>query len=317
MPTNGAATARPILTVEDVPAHRAVPGRQSATITATPPMPINAGGAIVYGDCTNDVIYYPTAIEVWNAWNTVYTITSSATGSVATMATLYAIQQQLNAAANEAIMTDNTWLAWNIQQAAATITTTTAATTITVHNPWDTTWNNWVQVHDYEAADRETRVRRQVASGKQPSAEQLEQWRQEEIRQREANEKRLKDEIAAKDKAITLLKSCLTRQQIEEYEQKKHFHLHVGGKVYRIEQGSHGNVKLVDKDGKVKRSFCVQPRGIPDGDVMLAQKLMLETDEKGFYERSNVTEYDDKGQHLGTFHGARAAELLQRPQQAG
>lgn len=306
MPVTG---AMPILTIEDIPAHRAVPGRQrlqmaANTASVTGPtvprvQPFNSG-AIITGDCTNDITYYPTNVEVWDAWNEVYTLTASYVNTAATTANLYALQTGLNSIAMEATMTGDTWTAWNVRYAASTITTTNTFTVST----WDA-WND----------DFECKVRREIAAGRRPSAEQQEKWRQDEIARKAAEEKRLREEITAKDKAILLLKSCLTPQQLEEYEKKKCFHLHVGGKVYRIEQGSHGNVKLVDKDGKVKRSFCVSPRGVPDGDTMLAQKLMLETDEKRFYELANVTEYGADGHQLRTLGAPRGADLLREVQQ--
>jgi hypothetical protein len=244
----------------------------------------------------------------WDVWNQVYYVTNQYVNSAATAATAYQVQAHLNAVAMEMTMTGNTWGAWNVTYAAntiATAVTTNTTNTITLN----ATWDDWNQVYAIEEANRENQVRRQIAAGRQPSAEQQEKWRQEEIARRDAEAKRLREELAAKDKAIVLLKSCLTPQQIEEYEQKSCFHLHVGGKVYRIEKGSHGNVKLVDKDGRVKRSFCVQPRGVPEGDAMLAQKLLLESDERRFYELSNVTEYEN-GQHVRTLHAPRGAELL-------
>lgn len=294
--------AMPILTVEDIPAHRAVPGRQPPSITGpTVPTMQRVNGPIIVGDCTNDITYYPTNAETWNVWNQVYTITQKYVNTAATTANAYALQTELNQLVN-------TWNAWNITYSTSSATTMTITTTADC-------WPTWNDTYAVEAVDRENQIRRDILSGKRPSAEQQEKWRQEEIARKDAEAKRLREELTAKDKAIVLLKSCLTPQQIEEYEQKSCFHLHVGGKVYRIEKGSHGNVKLVDKDGKVKRSFCVAPRGVPEGDTLLAQKLLLETDEKRFYELANVTEYGAQGEHLRTLHAPRGADLLREVQQ--
>jgi len=246
---------------------------------------------------SNDSTTLDTA--TWNAWNQIYTVTQRYTNTAATTANMHALQTELNALVN-------TWTVWNITYSAATTMTITSATTVGNLQVWD----NWNGAYTVGATNREQQIVRDIQAGRRPSAEQQEKWRQEEIACKEAEAKRLREELAAKDKAIVLLKSCLTLQQIEEYEQKSCFHLHVGGKVYRIEKGSHGNVKLMDKDGKVKRSFCVQPRGVPEGDVLLAQKLLLETDEKRFYELANVTEFGAQGEHLRTLHAPRGADLL-------
>jgi hypothetical protein len=270
-----------------------VPGRQGGTV-------------IIAGDCTNDITYYATNDQVWDSWNRAYTLTASTVGSLATQETLYRLQAGLNAIAMEAQMTnDQVWNAWNVQF------TTSSATTITL----DATWGHWNEQFVAEEANRENRIRRQVAERRQPSAEEQERWRREEIRRREAEDKRLAEERDANRKAIELLKSCLTPEQKEEYERMKCFHLIVGDKKYRIKQGSHGNVELIDKDGRVKRTFCVQPRGVPEGDAMLAQKLLLATDEKRFYELANVTEYGPDGRQLGTYHAPRGADLLREVQQ--
>lgn len=278
-PTNSLATA--------------VPGRQS-------------GPVFVQGDCTNDITYYATNDQVWEAWNYVYTLASTALNSAATDATVHRIQTGLQTLANQmALNNDQIWNEWNIQFTAS------SATTITLN----TTWGHWNEQFVAEEQARENRIRRQIVERRQPSAEEQERWRQEEIRRREAEDRRLKEEREANQKAIDLLKSCLTPEQREEYEQKKCFHLLVGDKKYRIKQGSHGNVELIDKDGRVKRTFCVQPRGVPDGDAMLAQKLLLATDEKRFYELANVTEYGPDGRQLGTYHAPRGADLLREAQQ--
>lgn len=273
-----------------------VPGRQ-------------AGPVIIHGDCSNDITYYATNDQVWEIWNYVHALASTTVNSAATDATNYRVQAGLQTLANHMAMTnDHVWNAWNLRFMATSAATTTTLT-------MNATWGHWNEQFVVEEQNRENRIRRQVAERRQPSAEEQERWRQEELRRREAEDRRLKDERDANQKAIILLKSCLSPEQKEEYEQKKCFHLIVGDKKYRIKQGSHGNVELIDKDGKVKRTFCVQPRGVPEGDAMLAQKLLLATDEKRFYELANVTEYGPDGRQLGTYHAPRGADLLREAQQ--
>lgn len=232
--------------------------------------------------------------STWDAWTQVYSIQQRYVNSNATTANVYALQAELNQLLN-------TWTAWNV-----TYTTGSATTLINQANVWD----GWNGTYTVQAREREAQIVRDIRAGKRPSAEQQEKWRQEELARKAAEEKRLKEIADAKVKADVLLKSCLSPQQREELEQRGCFHLLVGEKKYRIEKGSHGNVKLIDKDGRVKRSFCVQPRGVPDGDTMLAQKLLLETDERQFYKLANVSEHDANGAAFRTLHAPRGVELL-------
>ncbi len=61
-----------------------------------------------------------------------------------------------------------------------------------------------------------------------------------------------------------------------------------GKRTYRITYGIAGNVILIEK-GKPVARYCIYPIGIPIEDVMLAQKLMLETDEESFIRIANRT----------------------------
>ncbi len=298
-----------------------VPGVSVSESRPARPAPAGVVSLSSSTDAANDIRYNPTNVEVWDAWSQIYTISTSHTGTALTASTVHQIQASLNAMAHQAYVNGNVWTAWNVSYVGSTVvvgpavaTTATTSATTNVFTT-DATWLEWIRVQDAARAAEVARIGRQTAARVEPTAEQRERWRQEEARRRDEQNRLLREENAAKDKAIVLLKSCLTPQQLEEYEKKKHFHLHVGDRVYRIEQGSHGNVKLIDKDGKIKRSFCIQPRGVPEGDAMLAQKLLLQTDEKAFYESANVTEYDHEGRHLGTFNGPRAVDRLRQDQQ--
>ncbi len=93
----------------------------------------------------------------------------------------------------------------------------------------------------------------------------------------------------------------LTAEQRKTYEERRYFDVDINGKTYRILHGTHGNVRLLEPsivttpDGQtptlVERvSYCAQPDGVPTEDAMLAQKLMLETDERKFLEIANWTD---------------------------
>jgi hypothetical protein len=54
------------------------------------------------------------------------------------------------------------------------------------------------------------------------------------------------------------------------------------GKRYRIYRGTAQNVFEIDDAGQLKVGLCFTPyNGLVAGDVMLAQKIALETDENG------------------------------------
>lgn len=88
---------------------------------------------------------------------------------------------------------------------------------------------------------------------------------------------------AAECKSLALLREWLSPAQLSQYEKDKTFET-VGsktGKRYRIKQGSQQNVFELDEAGQPVRGLCFMPEGfLACGDVMLAQKIALETDEE-------------------------------------
>jgi hypothetical protein len=107
---------------------------------------------------------------------------------------------------------------------------------------------------------------------------------------REAREMaaRIKREAATK-RAEELLLVCLTEEQRKQYTELGYFETLVNDKVYRINRGRSGNVQLIE-GGVPKAKFCIHPRAIiPDQDTMLAQLLMLRTDEAEFLRVANRT----------------------------
>jgi hypothetical protein len=54
------------------------------------------------------------------------------------------------------------------------------------------------------------------------------------------------------------------------------------GCQYLITRGTSGNVFELDGAGQRLRRYCIYPEGVPRGDVMLSQMLMLLTDEDSF-----------------------------------
>ncbi|MDA9450779.1 MULTISPECIES: hypothetical protein [unclassified Bradyrhizobium] len=92
-----------------------------------------------------------------------------------------------------------------------------------------------------------------------------------------------KEEKTVQARALRLLRSWLSPQQRLEFERKGYFDV-VGcdtGKRYRIRRGTSGNVNEIDEYGRLGTGWCFVPLGsLVEGDVMLAQKVALETDEE-------------------------------------
>jgi hypothetical protein len=85
-------------------------------------------------------------------------------------------------------------------------------------------------------------------------------------------------------RGVKLLKEWLSKEQLAQYEQHKYFDVtgcH-SGKRYRIRHGTGTNVYELDGAGRPRAGWCFVPKDyLVAGDVMLAQKIALETDELG------------------------------------
>ena len=85
-------------------------------------------------------------------------------------------------------------------------------------------------------------------------------------------------------RALTLLKEWLTPEQRACYERLGYFDV-VGsdtGTRYRIHHGTQTNIEELSHTGQRVCKWCFVPEGdLVAGDVMLAQKIALETNERG------------------------------------
>ncbi|SRR5258706_7080346 len=93
---------------------------------------------------------------------------------------------------------------------------------------------------------------------------------------------------AARQRARQLLLANLTLEQTKQLETQRWFDV-LGslGTRYRIFQGQIRNVTSLNEQGNFVQTYCAQPAGVPDEDAMLAQKLVLETDEAAFLRVAN------------------------------
>ena len=88
-------------------------------------------------------------------------------------------------------------------------------------------------------------------------------------------------------RGLRLLKEWLFSKQLAQYEAEKYFDV-VGcasGKKYRICHGRGNNVQELDEAGRPNAGWCFVPRDcLVVGDILLAQKIALETNELGALE---------------------------------
>jgi hypothetical protein len=94
----------------------------------------------------------------------------------------------------------------------------------------------------------------------------------------------------ANKRGIQLLTSWLTPEQRKTFAKHGHFDV-VGSaskKLYRIKQGRQQNVFELDWNNREICGWCFLPQGgLVAGDVMLAQKIALETDERAVLKIAN------------------------------
>lgn len=104
-----------------------------------------------------------------------------------------------------------------------------------------------------------------------------------------ARQKREHEAEVANSRADQLLTSLLSSDQADQYRKDKRFDLVINGRVYRINRGRTGNVQLIE-NGKAVAKYCAHPSvWTPDGDTLIAQMLMLKTDEAKFLQIANRT----------------------------
>lgn len=85
-------------------------------------------------------------------------------------------------------------------------------------------------------------------------------------------------------RALRLLKEWLTPEQLTCYERFRYFEV-IGsdtGTRFRIHHGTQTNIEELGSGDRLVCKWCFGPDGnLAPGDVMLAQKIALETNERG------------------------------------
>jgi hypothetical protein len=88
---------------------------------------------------------------------------------------------------------------------------------------------------------------------------------------------------AREARGLRLLKEWLAPAQLAQYDANGFFEVTGcdSGKRYRIHHGAAMNVVELDEASRVRSGWCFIPKAcLVAGDVMLAQKIALETDER-------------------------------------
>jgi len=119
----------------------------------------------------------------------------------------------------------------------------------------------------------------------------METWQVPETdAQRQAREAERAREVEARVRAEALLRDCLTAEQAAQLLHADAFELlTASGRRYRVRRGRAGNVERLELTGHPTRRYCLHPAdaAVPEADVMLAQKLLLESDEDAFLRIAN------------------------------
>lgn len=93
----------------------------------------------------------------------------------------------------------------------------------------------------------------------------------------------------AQGRAKRLLRDALDEAQLAALDDRGYFEVRSpSGRTYRIYQGMSMNVVALDDAGREALRLCAHPgMDAPSEDHMLAQKLVIETDERGFLKVAN------------------------------
>lgn len=87
----------------------------------------------------------------------------------------------------------------------------------------------------------------------------------------------------ARARALDLFRSNLNKEQLNEWEQTRFFHVigNVTGRRYRISTSGGQSFSIFEKNdsGQVVCGWCFYPLDVDNYDAFLAQKIMLESDE--------------------------------------
>lgn len=193
---------------------------------------------------------------IWRLWNGTYATNSITSGTAATMMAY----------------TNQIWSVWNAQHQTASATTGNSFGTTAV-NTYSAVWGRW---------------NTQLVDMRNATAEQVAQAQRQATAYRERQVLVQAERSLAEKRAEKLLQETLSAAQREELIAKGYFTLETIAssgerRIYRIRRGRSRNVDQVDATGRRIKTLCAHPVAmVPDADTMIAQKLMLESQEDEF-----------------------------------
>jgi hypothetical protein len=190
--------------------------------------------------------------------------------------------------------TATTWRNWNETYATTSTTATdvwvtwneTATATPTASITTEAVWGAWVVTTDSRRRGITYRVPAQVldVTPYVPTPEErAEQKRRDEVA---AEAKRI-----ANEKAEALLKEILTPEERDEWTKQRTITVQAASGVkYKLLPATHGNVRVLGRDGLPDATLCVFTTGnVPLADHLVTQVLMLRHDEKELLAKANRT----------------------------
>lgn len=133
-------------------------------------------------------------------------------------------------------------------------------------------------------------------TAEQKNAAILKRREEAELRRLEAEKRAVEAAQKAREayeRAEKLLLDALDKIQAEQYKKDKKITVQSKtGEIFELASAWSGNAVEITPDGKRLARFCIHPREqIPIPDLLLAQKLMLETDPESFRRIANRTPF--------------------------
>ncbi len=186
---------------------------------------------------------------------------------------------------------DLTWDNWvgeryTLQTSGSTLS---SAYTYQMSNAAEATWHTWttnivITSGSYTTAAPVPVTAEQRAEREREMAERAAIFERQMAVERERQARNQALWAEAEGRAERLLREFLTPGQLAELERQSAFVVSSElGARFRIKRGWSGNVEELNNDDEIVGRWCIQPEvRVPDADNMLAQKLMLECNEREF-----------------------------------
>lgn len=184
--------------------------------------------------------------------------------------------------------TDQVWGTWSVNYSSNVEYTTstsivwetwaTTATTLTTPTVWDYWTLSGTGSGSYS-----------YAAPPPLTEEQIEAQRVRAEAAQAAAEARRVEQAAAKERARKLLLEALAEEQQQELLANGYFHVETRNGTRRYRLSPTGQPKRVHGEDGLAWAYCIHPDyGYPQDDIVLAQKLLLESDEDEFLRIANA-----------------------------